>query len=48
LELYNLKEDPYEKNNLANVPAHKKIYIELSTALRKQIQRGGSTPWQGP
>jgi arylsulfatase A-like enzyme len=47
-ELYNLKVDPYEKDNLANVSSHKKIYNELSTALRMQIQRSGSTPWQGP
>jgi arylsulfatase A-like enzyme len=46
LELYNLKDDPYEKNNLANV--HGRIVNELSTALRAHIQRGGATPWQQP
>ncbi|MCW0218236.1 MAG: sulfatase-like hydrolase/transferase [Prosthecobacter sp.] len=44
LELYNLKNDPQEKNNLrAKAP---KIFNELSTALRLHIQRGGSVPWQ--
>lgn len=46
LELYNLKSDPQEKNNLAlNAP---KVFNELSTSLRNHIQRGGSTPWQKP
>lgn len=46
LELYNLKTDPQEKNNLAKT--EKKIFNELSAALRAQIQRGGSVPWQAP
>jgi len=46
LELYNLKEDPQEKNNLA--ATRKKEFNELSTALRKHIQRGGAVPWQKP
>ncbi|MEN3942126.1 sulfatase-like hydrolase/transferase [Prosthecobacter sp. SYSU 5D2] len=46
LELYNLKNDPQEKNNLrAKAP---KIFNEMSTALRQHIQRGGATPWQRP
>ncbi len=44
LELYNLKTDPQEKNNLAKKAP--KVFNELSTTLRAHIQRGGSTPWQ--
>jgi arylsulfatase A-like enzyme len=44
LELYNLKDDPRETTNLA--ATNKKIFNELSNALRLQIQRGGATPWQ--
>ena len=44
LELYNLKNDPQEKNNLRTKAP--KIFSELSTALRLHIQRGGSVPWQ--
>ena len=46
LELYNLRDDPYEKNDLA--ATNKKIMHELTMALRLQIQRGGATPWQKP
>ncbi|MDB4864699.1 N-acetylgalactosamine 6-sulfate sulfatase, partial [Pirellulaceae bacterium] len=46
LELYNLHEDPYEKNNLAQENPAK--FNELSKSLRVQIQRGGSVPWQSP
>jgi arylsulfatase A-like enzyme len=46
LELYNLKDDPKEENNLA--ATRKKELNELSAALQKQIQRGGSVPWQRP
>jgi arylsulfatase A-like enzyme len=46
LELYNLNDDPFETNDLANVNG--KIVNELSTALRAHIQRGGATPWQEP
>jgi arylsulfatase A-like enzyme len=46
LELYNLKTDPQERINL--VATNKKIFNELSTALRRHIQRGGATPWQKP
>lgn len=46
LGLYNLQQDPRETTNLAshNLP----ILRELATALRAQIQRGGSAPWQPP
>lgn len=46
LELYNLKADPQEKNNLAT--SEKNAFNELATALRQQIQRGGVTAWQKP
>jgi hypothetical protein len=45
-ELYNLKTDPQEKTNLA--ATNKKMFNELSAALRLHIQRGGATPWQKP
>ena len=46
LELYQLRDDPQERNNLA--AAQPKILAELATALRAHIQRGGATPWQRP
>jgi arylsulfatase A-like enzyme len=46
LELYNLKEDPQEKRNLAGV--NRKVFNELAAALRGHIQRGGATAWQKP
>lgn len=46
LELYNLTDDPYERNNVAAM--HGKIVNQLSAALRVHIQRGGATPWQAP
>lgn len=46
LELYNLKDDPQEATNL--IKTNRKIFVELSTALRDHIQRGGQTPWQKP
>jgi arylsulfatase A-like enzyme len=46
LELYNLKADPQERTNLA--ATNKKMFNELSAALRQQIQRGGAIPWQKP
>lgn len=45
-ELYNLKNDPQEKNNVATKAP--KVFNELADSLRKHIQRGGSTPWQKP
>ncbi|HRH98668.1 MAG TPA: N-acetylgalactosamine 6-sulfate sulfatase, partial [Prosthecobacter sp.] len=44
LELYNLKNDPQEKNNLMGKAP--KVFQELSTAMRKHVQIGGATPWQ--
>ncbi len=46
LELYNLKDDPKEENDLATTNRQK--FGELSRALRVQIQRGGAVPWQRP
>jgi arylsulfatase A-like enzyme len=46
LELYNLAEDPHERNNV--IARHPKIARELQTALSVHIQRGGATPWQRP
>ncbi|GEP44036.1 hypothetical protein BGE01nite_33270 [Brevifollis gellanilyticus] len=46
LELYNLKNDPQEKTNLATKAP--KVFNELSESLRQHIQRGGRTPWQKP
>jgi arylsulfatase A-like enzyme len=46
LELYNLKNDPQEKENLAKKAP--KIFSEMTEALRQHIQRGGNTPWQKP
>ncbi len=43
-ELYNLKDDPLEENNLAN--KNRGMYNQLAAALRKQIQRYGTVPWQ--
>ncbi len=46
MELYNLREDPGERvNRIDQAPA---VFNELSAALRAQIQRGGSVPWQNP
>ncbi len=46
LELYNLKEDPQEQNNLA--AASRQKFNELLPALRAHIQRGGAASWQKP
>jgi hypothetical protein len=46
LELYNLDDDPYEQRNLA--AANPERVRELAAALRRHVQRGGSTPWQKP
>jgi arylsulfatase A-like enzyme len=43
-ELYNLREDPQETNNLADSRAS--IRAELLDALQRHVQRGGQTAWQ--
>lgn len=45
-ELYNLRDDPQEKKNLAAV--NRKVFQELTSALSAHIQRGGTVPWQKP
>ncbi|MBF12574.1 MAG: N-acetylgalactosamine 6-sulfate sulfatase [Flavobacteriaceae bacterium] len=44
LELYNLKNDPFEKNNLVDEFPEK--VSELNNKLMIHIQEGGETPWQ--
>lgn len=43
-ELYNLKEDPLEQNNLKE--ANKLEHNRLLSLMMEHIQRGGSVPWQ--
>jgi arylsulfatase A-like enzyme len=45
-ELYNLKEDPYETNNLINKNRDK--FKELNSLLMKHRQIRGAIPWQPP
>ena len=45
-ELYNLKDDPKEQNNL--ITKEKEKYQELNKLLMKHIQIGGQVPWQKP
>jgi arylsulfatase A-like enzyme len=46
LELYNLAEDPLEKQDLAGT--ERKVYEALSKTLRRHIIRSGAVPWQKP
>jgi arylsulfatase A-like enzyme len=46
LELYNVKTDPQERNNV--IKENAAVARELQAALRRHIQRGGATPWQPP
>ena len=45
-ELYNLKDDPKEQNNL--IEEEKEKYRELNKLLMTHIQKGGRVPWQKP
>ena len=45
-ELYNLKEDPREENNV--IEQYLEVYRKLDALLREHIQRGGAVPWQPP
>lgn len=45
-KLYHLKDDPQEKNDLAN--AKSDIFAELTTSINRHIQRGEVTPWRPP
>jgi arylsulfatase A-like enzyme len=44
LELFNLKDDPKETTDLSKRAP--KMFNELSSGLRRAIQRGASVPWQ--
>jgi arylsulfatase A-like enzyme len=46
LELYNLRDDPREEDDVAR--ENPQIFNQLSAALRRQIQRAGAVPWQPP
>lgn len=46
LELYNLGDDPGEKNDLSQ--GQRKVFREMAAALRVHIQKGGRVPWQSP
>jgi len=43
-ELYNLRTDPLEENNLIAIETEK--YEELNKLLMQHIQKGGQVPWQ--
>ena len=45
MELYNLKDDPYERNNL--ILSQPEVRKKLSGWLMRHIQKGGQVPWQG-
>lgn len=45
-ELYNLREDPLEENDLTEAEPEK--FRELNKLLMKHIQQGGRIPWQKP
>jgi len=46
MELYNLKIDPKEENDL--IKSEPEIYKEMNSILLQHIQEGGKTPWQKP
>jgi arylsulfatase A-like enzyme len=46
LELYNLQADPQEQQNLAGT--NRGVVNRLNAAMRLQLQKGGSVPWQQP
>jgi arylsulfatase A-like enzyme len=43
-ELYNLKDDPTEQNNL--ISTHNTKFRELNALQRVHLQRSGAVPWQ--
>ena len=45
-ELYNLREDPLEQNNL--LEAERDTYLELERALREHIRLSGKVAWERP
>jgi len=46
MELYNLAADPREERNV--IGEQRKVFSELAAALRAEIQRYGTVPWQPP
>jgi len=46
LELYELENDPYERNNV--IDRHPDVARRLGARLRWHIQRGGQVVWQPP
>jgi len=46
MELYNLKNDPMENQDL--IKAEPEIFKEMNNLLMQHIQEGGKTPWQKP
>ena len=46
MELYNLKTDPKEENDL--IKSQPELYKEMNSILMQHIQEGGKTPWQKP
>jgi len=46
MELFNLKEDPLEKQNV--IKDHPKVYQQLNNLLMARIQEAGKVPWQRP
>lgn len=46
LQLFNLAEDPLEQRDRAR--EEPKVFQELAAALRAQLQRAGTVPWQKP
>lgn len=46
MELYNLKTDPKEENDLIKLETE--VYKKMNRILMQHIQEGGKTPWQKP
>jgi arylsulfatase A-like enzyme len=46
IELYNLKNDPAETQDLA--ARNKPVFADMTRRLRLHIQEGGRVPWQPP
>lgn len=44
MELYNLKEDPSERNNV--IKEQREVFNRLNKLLMEHIQKGGEVPWQ--
>ena len=45
-ELYNLKDDPQEENNV--IEEYQEVFRKLDALQRAHLQRGGAVPWQRP